>query len=92
MMSGLRCAALFTAAAILAAVVSPAVFAEERNWVDTFYQYRIPVVLEVEKAGWNVVPVDKAAITMAINGLEEMQYDSLYFAYNYPKVAEIERC
>jgi len=74
----------------LTAVVSTAFSAAENNWHDTFYQYRIPVVLEAKEAGWNVVPVDEAAITTAINRVEEMQYEKLYFAYNYLKVAEIE--
>ena len=59
--------------------VSSAFCADE--WFDTFYQYRVPVVIEAEKAGWNGVPISTDAIVSAINRLEEMRYDPLWFDY-----------
>jgi Glycoside hydrolase 123, catalytic domain/Glycoside hydrolase 123 N-terminal domain len=56
------------------------------GWYDTFYQYRIPVEVEVEKAGWNVVPLSESDITTAINKLEEYSFDPLFLAYNQVKV------
>lgn len=47
------------------------------NWYDTYYQYRIPLTLEVEEAGWNAVPIDASTITAAINKNEELQFDPL---------------
>ncbi|MBI3921581.1 MAG: DUF4091 domain-containing protein [Armatimonadetes bacterium] len=58
-------------------------------WLDTYYQYRIPVEIETKQAGWHVIPVDETIITSAINRLEEMQYSPTFFAYNYMKVAEV---
>ena len=69
---------------------STALSAEGSAWDDTFYQYRIPVEIEVEKAGWNFVPLTQAKITAAINRSEEMQYDPLWFAYNNIKVVEVD--
>src|SRR3972149_1404681 len=61
----------------------------DKPWLDTYYQYRVPIVIEAENAGWNIIPIDERAITAAINRLEELQYDPLYFAYNYLKVMEV---
>ena len=61
------------------------------NWDDTFYQYRIPVKVKIEKAGWNIIPVDEKMITDAVNELEELKYSPDFFAYNYLKVVEVTK-
>ena len=65
--------------------------AEERiNWYDTYYQYRIPVTLSVEHAGWNAVPIDASTLTAAINKNEELKFDPLWFAWNQLKIVEVD--
>ena len=63
----------------------------ETNWQDTFYQYRLPVVLDVENTGWNVIPLNEAVLSNSINLCREMTYDPLWFAYNHLKVVEIDQ-
>ena len=48
------------------------------------------MALDLEKAGWNVIPVDQAQITAAINKKQELQYKPVWFAYNYVKVVEVD--
>ena len=60
------------------------------EWADTFYQYRIPVVVDVEQAGWNIIPVDQITITDRVNRNEELQFDPMFFAYNQFKVATVD--
>jgi len=71
-------------------VASRALSVEEAGWFDTYYQYRIPVVLEAKEAGWNIVPIDASAITAAINKTEELKFDPLWFAWNQLKVVEVD--
>ena len=60
------------------------------NWYDTYYQYRVPVTLEVKEAGWNAVPIDASAITAAVNKNEELKFDPLWFAWNQLKIVEVD--
>ena len=62
----------------------------EQAWDDPFYQYRIPVEFSAETPGWHVLPVSEAAITAAVNRLEELTYRDKSFAYNYVRCAEID--
>lgn len=78
---------IFGAAALSAAAGSEAV---KENWNDRFYQYRIPVVVDVPSGGLVRLPIDEAMITGAVNQLEEMKYDPLYFSYNYVKIVETD--
>ena len=71
-------------------VVSKALSDDEAGWVDTYYQYRIPVVVEAKEAGWNAVSIDASAITLAINKNEELKFDPLWFAWNQLKVVEVD--
>lgn len=59
------------------------------DWHDTFYQYRVPIVVESKRSGWSVVNITATQITQAINACEEMVYDSLWFDYNRLKVIEM---
>lgn len=76
----------------LATIVAAIADGETVNekWNDVFYQYRIPVVIDVLSSGLVHIPVDEKMITEAINNLEEMKYNPLYFAYNYVKVIETD--
>jgi len=58
----------------------------EHDWVDTFYQYRIPLDIEVEAAGWNVIPLREEQICAAIGQLEEYSFDPTFLAYNHVRV------
>ena len=69
---------------------SKALSVEETGWFDTYYQYRIPVTLTVEHAGWNAVPIDASTITATINKNEELKFDPLWFAWNQLKVVEVD--
>ena len=60
------------------------------SWSDTFCQYRIPVTLEADSAGWNDIPLTPAKITAQINRLEQLQYDPKWFATNTIKVVQID--
>jgi len=62
----------------------------ELGWWDTFYQYRIPLSLSFNTAGWNVVDVNETDITVSINALEELKFDPLWFAYNQVKIVEVD--
>ena len=64
--------------------------ADDAAWDDTFYQYRIPVVIDVEAPGWQRVPVTEQAITDAINGLGPFRFDPAFFAWNAVKVVEVD--
>jgi hypothetical protein len=66
---------------MLTAVIMQPSFSADENWTDTFYQYRIPVVLDVKEAGWQTIPISQTQITEAINNLEEMHFNPLFFAY-----------
>lgn len=59
-------------------------------WYDTFYQYRIPVVMDSPQAGWIEIPIDQDAITASINACEQLRYDSRWLAYNHLKVIELD--
>ena len=85
-----RLVTMLIAMLALDVAASKALSVDEAGWVDTYYQYRIPVVLDVEKAGWNVAPIDQTKITERINRNEEMQFDPLFFAYNQVKVVEVD--
>ncbi len=63
---------------------------DEEKWFDTYYQYHIPVTLEVKEPGWQCVPITESQITSAINKLEELQFNSQWFAYNQLKIIEID--
>lgn len=74
----------------LVALLSGFASAAEENWFDAFYQYRMPVTLEISAGGWNSIPLTPAKITAEINRLEQLQYDPKWFAVNYVKVVEID--
>jgi len=62
----------------------------EQGWWDTFYQYRIPVSLNFNAAGWNLVDINETGITVSINNLEELKFDPLWFAYNQVEIVETD--
>src|SRR3990172_10616098 len=76
-------------ASLLAVILPSSLFAGDRNWFDTYYQYRIPVEVQVEKPGWVRLPLAEKEITQAVNAIEELQYDPNFLAYNYLKVVEV---
>ncbi len=75
---------------ILACLVAQSAAGDDLDWADTFYQYRVPVTLEADAAGWTMVPLTPAKITSAINQLETLQFDPQWFAANHVKVVEID--
>ena len=66
------------------------VIADDLPWHDTFYQYRLPLVVDADAPGWHQVPVSDQAITTAINRREEMPYQSIWFAYNHVKIVALD--
>lgn len=60
------------------------------TWHDTFYQYRLPVHITAEEAGWHVVPLTEKDILSRINVREPMPYDLRWFAYNHLKAVETD--
>ena len=79
-----------TLLALTFALLPLSVFSSGDKWYDTFYQYRVPVVVDVKEAGWQVVPFDEAALVASVNMCEEMTYDPLWFAYNQCKVVAVD--
>ena len=78
--------------ALLTSVFIQSAFPKEQSpWLDPFYQYRIPVAVEIKKTGWNIVPISTSQIITTINRLEEMHYDLRWFDFNRLKVVEINR-
>jgi hypothetical protein len=80
-------ASLFAALLLGVAAIDGRAEAATGDWLDTYYQYRIPLDVKVDKPGWVVIPVDEKMVTDAVNKLEEMKYRGKSFAYNYVKVA-----
>ena len=60
------------------------------DWLDTYYQYRVPLVTQSQDAGWQRLPVGEAQVTKAINEIEQFQFDPAFFAYNYVKLVEVD--
>ena len=60
------------------------------DWADTFYQYRIPIEIEVDAAGWTMVPLAETDISTAIGALEEYTFDPVFLAYNHVHVVEAD--
>lgn len=71
-------------------ILDPKPSAASTDWLDTYYQYRMLATVEAEHAGWNVVTVNEKQITAAINRLEELHFDPLWFAYNYALAVEVD--
>ena len=75
---------------IIVLICTSVVAAKKDHWLDTYYQYRIPVVVDVDQAGWNIIPIDQSTITDRINRNEELRFDPMFFAYNQVKVVEVD--
>jgi hypothetical protein len=60
------------------------------DWLDTYYQYRVPFATRSEDAGWQRLPVSGLQATKAINEIEQFQFDPAFFAYNYVKLVEVD--
>ncbi len=80
------CTPLFLAQVIWAISVQ----GSEGNWFDSYYQYRIPLVLEVGRAGWTQIAIEESNLTDAINAIEEYSFNPLFLAYNHLKVVEVD--
>lgn len=70
-------------------LVTPVVTAAQ--WHDTFYQYRVPLVIEVDRSGWQRLAITAEQITTVINRLEEMPYQPIWFGYNHLKVVAVDQ-
>ena len=81
---------LFLVCMLALLTVSPVAVSAENDWFNSFYQYRIPVVINCAGPGWNIVPLDQDALTASINMGAEMTYDPLWFAYNHLKVVAVD--
>lgn len=75
--------------ALLFVVCATSPFAVADDWVDHFYQFRLPVEIESAEAGWHVVPLDAEQITAAINRLSPFRFDPNYLAFNQVKLVEV---
>src|SRR3989442_11811514 len=75
---------------LLGLSLSPELLAMSHGWFDTYFQYRIPATVDAESAGWNLVAINEGQITGAINRLEDLQFDPLWFAYNYLTAVEVD--
>ena len=80
----------FTAVVVILTAIHHVGMAADPDWVAPFYQYRIPVDVDVDKAGWNVVPLNESDITNAIGKLEEYSFDPVFLAYNHLRVVELD--
>ena len=81
---------LALSATLLFLAVQQVIPKETNAWYDTFYQYRVPVVLDAKEAGWNTIQITPEVITSAVNEIEEMKYDPLWFDFNRLKVVEVD--
>ena len=52
------------------------------EWGDSFYQYRIPLEVQVETPGWNRIPVTAEQVSTAISELEEYSFIDKFLAYD----------
>ena len=64
--------------------------APDARWVEPFCQYRIPVEVVVEQAGWSVLPVTEGDISSAIGKLEEYSFEPMFLAYNQLRMVEVD--
>ncbi len=78
----------FLLPAIVALLVQPVPAADD--WVDSFYQFRLPVEIEAEAAGWQVLPIDAERITSEINRVGPFRFDPQYLAFDQVKLVEVD--
>ncbi len=78
----------FLLPAIVALLVQPVRAADD--WVDSFYQFRLPVEVEAEAVGWQVLPIDAERITREINRVGPFRFDPHYLAFNHLKLVEVD--
>ena len=74
--------------AIVALFIQPVPAADD--WVDNFYQFRLPVEIEAEAAGWQVLPIDAERLTREINRVGPFRFDPHYLAFNQVKLVEVD--
>ena len=67
-------------------VITCSLFGTEK-WVDTFYQYRIPITFNIPTPGVYDLQIDTNAITDAINQKEFIKFNKEHFAYPLVKIA-----
>ncbi len=60
------------------------------EWSDSFYQFRVPVEVEVKAAGWHVLPIDAERIVREINRVGPFRFDPHYLAFNQVKLVEVD--
>ena len=60
------------------------------DWVDNFYQFRLPLEIDAEAGGWQVLPIDAERITRAINRVGPFRFDPHYLAFNQVKLVEVD--
>ncbi|MCP3691273.1 MAG: hypothetical protein GY917_03680, partial [Planctomycetaceae bacterium] len=65
----------FTAIAVFLASITGTAIAQQADWAHPFCQYRLAIDVDVQQMGWNVIPLDEAAISQAISQLEEYSFD-----------------
>jgi len=75
-------------AIVIGLLLSP--IAPADDWLDTYYQYRVPFVTQSQDAGWQHLPVSELQLTKSINEIEQFQFDPAFFAYNYVKLVEVD--
>ena len=73
---------------IVALLIQPLSAADD--WVDSFYQFRLPLEIDAEAGGWQVLPIDAERITRAINRMGPFRFDPHYLAFNQVKLVEVD--
>jgi len=63
--------------------------ARAEDWLDTYYQYRVPFVTRSENASWQHLPLSEAQVTEAIDDIGKFQFDPSFFAYNYVRLEKL---
>ncbi|MAR12593.1 MAG: hypothetical protein CL681_21805 [Blastopirellula sp.] len=74
---------------LILGVASQSAKAASPPWMDTFYQYRIPVRVDVKTAGWNVIPLSASDICKAISDREQYAFDPAFLAYNHVLLTQV---
>ena len=75
---------------VAASLLASAPASAGSSWWDTYYQYRVPLTVESDRAGWSWIPIDEADITSKVNALEPLSFDPTFFAYNQLRVVEVD--
>ena len=60
------------------------------DWLDPYYQYRIPFETNTQNEGWVRISLTAEEITNTINRVSQFQYDAHFFAFNAVTLVEVD--